>query len=455
MCAGSRLRAGGTAGAVRLACALQGPCDKPEKTGDAVDLRWRLFGYVLGFALALLAAVAAWVGLALREDVAAEMEAAARLVDVVRAAGTATGKDSEALQKALDGAPLRHVVLSVERSTLEQGVPSLAADGGAGLSSLPVRRIPLGDGTLVIRTDARAEIHEVLEGGLRVMATLLVFSLALAGLAWLAAHRALAPVRELERGLAHLGRGEGAPSLPRFELKEFASIAAAIERLSGELAEARATERDMARRLVELQEAERRELARELHDELGQSLTAIGIAAACIERQAGRAAPEALVASARDIRKESGRTLGLVRNRLAQLRPQGLDGLRVVDALNELVASWRGRAPEIGIEAEFPADLPALPPLAGLALYRTLQEALTNVLRHSVASRVRLSLRQIGSEVELTVADNGVGRSADALPRARGGLAGMRERAAMAGGRCWLDDAPGGGLRVCLSLPVA
>ena len=96
-----------------------------------------------------------------------------------------------------------------------------------------------------------------------------------------------------------------------------------------------------------------------------------------------------------------------------------------------------------------------MPPLAGLALYRTLQEALTNVLRHSVASRVRLSLRQIGSEVELTVADNGVGRSADALPRARGGLAGMRERAAMAGGRCWLDDAPGGGLRVCLSLPVA
>jgi len=262
-------------------------------------------------------------------------------------------------------------------------------------------------------------------------------------------------VRELERGLAHLGGGEGDAPLPRFELKEFASIAAAIERLSGELARARQAERDMARRLLELQEAERQDLARELHDELGQGLTAISVAAACIERQAARGSADALLASACDIRQESGRMLGLVRNRLAQLRPHGLDGLRVVDALNELVASWRGRAPEIGIETEFEDRLPALPPLAGLALYRTLQEALTNVLRHSVASRVQLSLRQVGQDVELTIADNGVGRPADALQGARGGLTGMRERAAMAGGRCWLDDTPGGGLQVRLSLPVA
>lgn len=127
----------------------------------------------------------------------------------------------------------------------------------------------------------------------------------------------------------------------------------------------------------------------------------------------------------------------------------------MVDALNDLVSGWRGRAPGIGIETEFPPTLPTLPPAAGLALYRTLQESLTNVLRHSVASRVRLSLQQVGRAVELTVCDNGVGQVADVVRRARGGLLGMRERAEMAGGRCWLDEAPGGGLRVHLSLPLA
>ncbi len=415
------------------------------KRGETVDLRWRLFGYVLGFALALLTAVAAWIGLALREDVAAEMDAASRLVDVVLAAGT-PGQGAEALRTLAGSGQLRHVVLSVERSSLEHSDPVTAAHE---------RRIPLGDGTLVIRADARAEIREVLEGGVRIMGSLLILALALAAVAWLAAHRALAPARELERGLARLGRGEGDAALPGFELKEFATIAAAIERLSGDLSAARAAEQALARQLLELQEAERRELARELHDELGQALTAIGAAAACIEKQAGRAVPDVLVASARDIRQESGRVLGLVRNRLARLRPGGLDEQRLVEALDELVAGWRSRAPQIRVDAEFPASLPALPPLAGLALYRTAQEALTNVLRHSVASRVRVSLRQVDRAVELTICDNGIGSGADAAMRARGGLTGMRERAEMAGGRCWLDDAPGGGLQVRLSLPLA
>ena len=93
--------------------------------------------------------------------------------------------------------------------------------------------------------------------------------------------------------------------------------------------------------------------------------------------------------------------------------------------------------------------------MAGLVLYRTVQEALTNVLRHSVASSVRLSIREVGKAVELTVCDNGVGKVQDVVHRARGGLLGMRERAEMAGGRCWFDDAPEGGLQVRLSLPLS
>jgi len=317
------------------------------------------------------------------------------------------------------------------------------------------RRIALGDRVLVIRADARAEIHEVLRDGVRIVATLVVFSLGMAVVAWLAAHRALKPVRELEQGLARIGRSEERITLPPFRLREFASIASAMERLSVELAETRAARQQLARQLLELQETERRELARELHDEFGQALTAVSISAAYIERHAGRASPDDLAESARDIRNESTRMIGQVRTLLSQLRPHGLEGLQMVDALNDLVSGWRGRAPDIGIETAFPSTLPALPPAAGLALYRTLQESLTNVLRHSVASRVCLSLQQVGKAVELTVCDNGVGQVADVVRKARGGLLGMRERAEMAGGRCWLDEAPGGGLRVHLSLPLS
>ena len=427
-----------------------------------MDLRWRLFGYVLGFALALVAAAAAWVGLALKEDVAEEMEASTRLVNVILAVSAAPEFRVDQLQSILEGGQLRHVAVSVERSNLEQGVTPAASGPLATLvdyllegRQIHERRIPMGGGTLVIRADARAEIHEVLRDGARIIVTLVVFSLGMAVLAWLAAHRALKPVRELEQGLARIGRGEARVSLPPFQLKEFSSIAGAIERLSAELTESQAARQQLARQLLELQETERRELARELHDEFGQALTAVNISAAFIERHAGRASPEDLKESARDISNEATRMLGQVRTLLSQLRPHGLEGLQMVDALNDLVSGWRGRVPEIGIETEFPATLPVLSPLAGLALYRTLQEALTNVLRHSVASRVRLSLQECGRGLELSVCDNGVGQVADVIRRSRGGLLGMRERAEMAGGHCWLADAPGGGLQVRLSLPLA
>ncbi|MBS0354603.1 MAG: histidine kinase [Proteobacteria bacterium] len=427
-----------------------------------MDLRWRLFGYVLGFALALSVAAVAWVGLALQQDVAEEMEASTRLADVILAVGTAPGHRASELRELLAGGQLRHVAVSVERSNLEQGV---AAPAPAGLLATLAdylldgrvaheRRISLGDEVLVIRADPRAEIHEVLRDGVRNLATLVVFCLGMAVVAWVAAHRALKPVRLLEQGLARLGRGEEQVRLPPFQLKEFASIAQAIETLSGELAESRAARQLLARQLLELQESERRELARELHDELGQALTAVNVSAAYIERQAGRAEPAQLAMIAGDIRSQTNGMLAQVRNLLSQLRPHGLEGLQMVDALNDLVRGWRGRVPEIGIEAEFPPSLPPLEPHAGLALYRTLQEALTNVLRHSVASRVRLSLRTKGQVLELTVADNGVGKAEEVVPRSRGGLLGMRERAEMAGGKCWLTDAPGGGLQIRLSLPL-
>jgi two-component system sensor histidine kinase UhpB len=105
-----------------------------------------------------------------------------------------------------------------------------------------------------------------------------------------------------------------------------------------------------------------------------------------------------------------------VRNLLSQLRPHGLEGLQMVDALNDLVRGWRGRVPEIGIEAEFPPSLPPLPPHAGLAL------------PHAAGSPDQCAAPQRGEPgapvpanrgqaLELTVADNGVGKAEEVVPR--------------------------------------
>lgn len=435
-----------------------------------VDLRVRLVVWLSGFSLALLAGACVVVGLNLRQDVAEEMAASARLADLML--GISQAGSAEQIAGLLAAGELRHVQVRLDRSVLEQspaaGLQHLPPSGAEALllalagGLLPAapdagqaRRIELAgpDGAVIeIRAQPLSELREILRDAARLLGVLVLFAAGTVLAAWFAADRALRPVRALEDGLARLARGEPRAALPPFSLKEFSRIADAIDQLADSLAQSRASERRLGRSLMEVQETERRELARELHDEFGQSLTAIGAAAAFVERHAAGAEPAALAECARDIRGESGRMAAQVRGLLRQLRPHGLDGLGMLDALRELIAGWRQRAPQISIGLALPASLPALPPDAGLALYRTAQEALTNVLRHAGASRVDIALGQAGGELLLRIADNGCGRAGEILGRAGGGLLGMRERAAMAGGALMLDDTPGGGLTVGLRL---
>lgn len=422
-----------------------------------MDLRWRLVAYLSGFSVALWVVACLVVGYSLREDVADEVAASARLAELMLTVSEARHGDTEDLKRMLAEGELRHLEVFLDRSRMEQVSPSEATTLLA--SWLPVtptmaveRRIPVGSDTLVIRADPRSEVEERLRDGGRILGILLLFSLATVAVAWYSAHRALRPVRELEKGLACLARGEARAVLPRFDLKEFNRIAQAIDRLAASLAQSRGAERQLARRLMDLQEAERQELARELHDELGQSLTGIGVAAAFVERHAGTATPRALMECAGDIRVEVARVTSHVRGMLRQLRPHGLEGLGLVDSLRELVDAWRQRAGDIETRVSLPVGVPPLGGNARLALYRTLQEALTNVLRHSGASRVMVELMVGPTGVELAVADDGRGR-ADALC-AGGGILGMRERAAMAGGELTFGDSPWGGMRVTLWVPI-
>jgi two-component system sensor histidine kinase UhpB len=410
-------------------------------------VRLALFFAVLGLVFS-----AVWL-LDLRDDAVEEQAAASRLVELLLAGN---GPDAAARVAAvLARGDLRHVQVSLLRAGEEPSPPALS--GWAGVWGLPSgalhdHRIVLGDRVLLIRPDPQSEIREKLRASAQVLAMLLLFGAACLAVTWFVVHRALAPVKELEAGLARLERGEAA-HLPRFELREFAAIAGAVDWLAASLGRAREGQRRLTRQLMDVQDKERRELAAELHDEFGQSLTAISAAAAYIEHHAPGADPAVLAECAREIGNESRRISDHVRQLLAQLRPYGIEGICMGEALRELVAGWQARLPDTAVSARIEV-LPVVPDAAGLALYRALQEALTNCVRHSGADQIAVTCSVAAGRVWLAVSDNGRGRAATLREQAGGGLLGMHERLAMAGGELQIEDAADGGITLRAWVPL-
>src|ERR1700692_1422395 len=202
------------------------------------------------------------------------------------------------------------------------------------------------------------------------------------------------------------------------------------------LAESLAENKRLAQQYVDVQESERKALARDLHDELGQYLNAIKLDAVSI-REATAAHPgahEALRAMIANICRVYGVVTGLIR----QLRPVGFDDLGVTAALEHCVNDWRSRLPLVTIEMSLTGDFETLDEPRGLVLYRLVQEALTNIARHAKATRVQIRIaagpaadsRQC---IEILIADNGAGADLSA-PRPGLGLIGMRERVSALGG---------------------
>lgn len=233
----------------------------------------------------------------------------------------------------------------------------------------------------------------------------------------------------------------GAPS----SSPELAAFAEAFNAMIDRLAEER---RVGARAALLAQERERKRIARALHDEAGQTLTAVALE---IERSAtrgGEVKAERTFAWA----KELNSILDEIRRIARELRPEALDDLGLVNALIAL-SSRAARQGGIPIERRLAGDLPPLPEELELVIYRIAQESLTNVLRHSEATRCLLEL--VGSEeaVILTVSDDGRGISGSS-DNGTIGIEGMRERALLVGGKLTINSAPGAGTTVRLEAPL-
>jgi two-component system sensor histidine kinase UhpB len=226
---------------------------------------------------------------------------------------------------------------------------------------------------------------------------------------------------------------------------EVAALTAAFNEMLDRL---EAERRDSARRALAAQEGERRRIARELHDEIGQVLTGMMLRCETLARRA----PDDLRPALEDLREAARTGAEDVRQIATRLRPEALDELGLESALLALCSAVAERS-GLEIARDVQRDL-RIDAEGELVLYRVAQESLTNVVRHADARRVELTLRRgDGDEVLLEVADDGVGLPADA-EHGSTGIRGMRERALLVGAELTIGPRPGGGTRVRLRLPA-
>ena len=295
----------------------------------------------------------------------------------------------------------------------------------------------------------------------------LLMALAIAFFASLAIAHTLAPAQQIVAALQRMAHGQHRTSLPRFRSMELAMIGQAVGDLGDRLAQATEERAVLTRRLLEIRNDERRALARDLHDEFGQNLTAILAFASTIEASSaqeqanGRTNSQAngdVAQDARMISQSTLRIMACLRDTLNRLRHPPAEELGLEACLVSLVDSWRSQnATQPMIQLDMQGDLADVRGIVAATAYRVAQECLTNSLRHSAAREIVLRIeRRTGPENTLLirVEDDGGGDAAKVAQSAGFGLTGIRERVAALGGSLSIARATGG-VSVAATIPLA
>jgi signal transduction histidine kinase len=258
------------------------------------------------------------------------------------------------------------------------------------------------------------------------------------------------PLLSRERPIGVLVAHDKMGSDPRFSsadlrlAEQFANRAAIAVDLSRRVA------RDALRRVVSGQELERRRLARELHDETGQALTSILLGLRAVE-EAG--SPDEMTTAASHLRELVVGTLQDVRRLAVQLRPKALDDFGLVAAVEHLVQTF-SEASAIRVDLEAQLGEKRLPAEVETTLYRIVQEALTNIVKHAEASTVSVLLVRRNASATVVVEDNGQGFDPTGLREEGMGIVGMRERVELHEGRLTVESTPGSGATLVAEVPL-
>ncbi|HEX5318613.1 MAG TPA: ATP-binding protein [Stellaceae bacterium] len=326
------------------------------------------------------------------------------------------------------------------------GVPSTT-------ERVPILRDGRNFATVVLAADPHNETLDVWNDFNNTVIVLLAFSGLTILLIYLFIGRALRPLDRLGAALEQIGRGNFTMRVGGRLTPELSGLHDNFNRMAGQLAAADADNRRLNEQLLTVQEQERGEIARDLHDEVGPHLFAINIDTDAVSRllREGRAAeaPEHLRLIGEAVEHVQRELHSAVR----RLQPVGLAEFGLPDAIDNMIQFWRRRHPDIDFRVTVAPGCDALGELVDTTIYRVVQECLSNALRHgrpaSIAVRVECAAER--GQIFLEIADDGSGMPDASSPGF--GLRGMAERVRALGGRLTLGNKPGGGLTVTATLP--
>jgi two-component system sensor histidine kinase UhpB len=310
-----------------------------------------------------------------------------------------------------------------------------------------------GLGKLVLHADSRNEIDEVWSDVKNTLTVLAAFcSMMLATLTWMIG-RTLRPLEDMSRAFAEIGGHDFRARIPEVGPIELRRVYHGFNEMAGRLAQSEEQMRLLQEQLATVQEEERSELARDLHDEIGSVLFAAEVDAASAQRliEAGRTR-EALAPVGR-LREALGSMQKHVREMLSRLRRAPLLDAGLALAIENQVDFWRGRQPGICFSVSIPAE--SYGELLDGTIFRIVQESLSNAVRHGQPKNIEVSISEDAGMLRLEVTDDG-GGFADLARRAGHGIDGMHERTQRVGGELSVENRKGAkGVRVLAVLPLS
>ena len=290
-------------------------------------------------------------------------------------------------------------------------------------------------GSLVITSHPDDEMNEIWDGIVTQLQVGSAIAVALFLLTMLVVNRALAPLQSLSQAMTHIEAGAYDTRVEPAGSPELAAICTRLNHLAATLGDAMEEKRQLAETAVSLQDAERKEIARELHDEFGPYLFALRAHASSLMRTAASLEPntDALRKHGDAILEQINALQQFNRRVLERLRPVGLAELGLSEAIGALLRLWSESHPDVVIETTISESLGETGETAQLTIYRIIQEALTNVFRHAGATHVEINVTPAPArQVAVSVRDNGAGLPIDHKQGL--GMIGMRERVLALGG---------------------
>ncbi|HWB47550.1 MAG TPA: sensor histidine kinase [Stellaceae bacterium] len=440
-----------------------------------MSLRWRLIGLVaiaLVLSLALAAAMACFNA---SRSVGIEMRAAL-LVGVHTVENAVLRlQTSQDPQRDLDNLVAlfrgnRHLRVSL---TGQAGVVAAPDTEQSPFGNVPrwfVRmvgvpsetvRVPVAvpgrpDAAVLLETDPRNETRDTWNDFNNTLIVLTLFSSSTILLIYLFIGRGLRPLYRLAAALEQVGRGNYATRIGGRLTPELSRLHDSFNRMAGRLAEADADNRRLNEQLLTVQEQERGDIARDLHDEVGPYLFAINIDTAAASRLIEERRAKQAAAHLRLIAEAVGHMQHEIRAIVRRLHPVGLAEFGLRDAVGDLIRFWDRRHPGVAFQLTIAPECTGLGEATETTLYRIVQECLSNAVRHGPPTRIDIDIRRTategGARIAVDITDDGPGMPDEPAPGF--GLRGMAERVRALGGTLTLRNRPAGGLAVSATLPL-